>query len=496
MLNDTVLVIDDNAITLREVCDTLSGDGYQTLTATGVMEGLEGFEQHRPALVLMDIGLMDIGGLDFIRLLKKHYHGDVSFVVLTDGHNAGMLKTLSDLDVCSFLRKPLDPYELRGAVKLNFAMRTRRDSTDRQQPPETKLCTIGDITVLQKAVDIMQIGVMIIDDRMRIQYVNVAQAAIFGITPGQMRGRALDEFLPNQYCVISDEKRHKTEQLVFAGSGYTHLQLISDMVIDEADRPVAFIYCCMDITDLKEMEKQIFKDNYELEDIVRDRTRQLEQANKQLTASLKDKMLLLKELHHRVNNNLQIISSMLSLSSDHITDPQLLTIFKSSYTRIRAMSLMHGKLYNSPDLSTINPQEYISELVGELLSSYKLYYSSPDIDIEVDTDDLDINLMLPCALIINELISNALRHAFAKDQKGRILIVFKRNNDDFTLSISDDGIGLDREQALKKQSYTGLQLVNDLVRSKLKGVMDIDTGKGTKFTISFKEGQSRYHNKV
>ncbi|KJU85657.1 signal transduction histidine kinase, partial [Candidatus Magnetobacterium bavaricum] len=415
MLNDTILVIDNNATTLREMHDTLSGVGYATLTASGVMEGLEGWQQHRPSLVLMDVGLMEVGGLDLIRLLKKHHNDEVSFVVLTDGGNAAVLKTLLDLDVCSFVRKPLNPYELTGAIKLRLAIRA--NTAENRHPGQSRPCTIQDITILQKAVDIMQVGVMIIDDRMRIQYVNAAQSGIFDLTPVQMRGRALDEFLPNQYCILSADKRHKTEQVVFSGTGYTHLQLISDMVLDEANNPVAFVYCCMDITDLKEMEKQIFQDNYQLEDIVKDRTRQLQEVNTQLTASLKDKMLLLKELHHRVNNNLQIISSMLSLSSDHITDPQLLMIFKSSFTRIRAMSLMHGKLYNSPDLSTISPQEYISELVGELLSSYKLYYSSPNIEIEVDTEDLDINLMLPCALIINELISNALRHAFTKDQK-------------------------------------------------------------------------------
>ncbi|KJU82329.1 response regulator receiver protein, partial [Candidatus Magnetobacterium bavaricum] len=88
MLNDTVLVIDSNAATLREVHDTLSVGGYSILTASGVMEGLEGWQQHRPSLVLMDVGLMEVGGLDLIRLLKKHHNDEVSFVVLTDGGNA------------------------------------------------------------------------------------------------------------------------------------------------------------------------------------------------------------------------------------------------------------------------------------------------------------------------------------------------------------------------------------------------------------------------
>ena len=209
-----------------------------------------------------------------------------------------------------------------------------------------------------------------------------------------------------------------------------------------------------------------------------------------IQASLHEKEILLKEIHHRVNNNFQIITSLLNMQESRIKDDELLKIFKISRDRIRAMSLIHERLYQSEDLTRINFAEYINIIVKGL---YQTYLCNPDrIDLQIEAREvkLGIDQAIPCGLIINELVTNAIKHAFPQELKrrGRISIKLKEKTDNLVeLMVDDNGIGMPDDMDITDGRSLGLKLVPLLVENQLSGELKLDRKKGTRFTITFQK---------
>jgi PAS domain S-box-containing protein len=207
----------------------------------------------------------------------------------------------------------------------------------------------------------------------------------------------------------------------------------------------------------------------------------------QIKQSLQEKEILLKEVHHRVKNNLQVISSILNLQSHYIKDEAALETLKEIQNRIKSMALIHENLYQNKDLSHLNFGEYIANLVQNLVYTYNS--SKKEIEVLMDVDDIFLNLdySIPCGLIINELISNSLKHAFTESEKGTIKVIFKKHTDLVHLSIEDDGKGFNKKIDFRNTDSLGLQLVMALV-DQINGKIEqkAQTKKGTIYTIEFK----------
>lgn len=213
-------------------------------------------------------------------------------------------------------------------------------------------------------------------------------------------------------------------------------------------------------------------------------------AEHQIKVSLQEKEVLLKEIHHRVKNNLQIISSLLNIQSEYIQEKEVLEMFKVSQNRIASMALIHEKLYQSKDLARIEFGEYIRDLVANLFVSYETKSYTVAIKINIDDIFLSIDAAIPCGLIINELVLNSLKHAFPVGSSGDILINFYSENEKFfTLIVSDNGIGLPQNFDFKNTGSLGLQLVDDLI-NQLSGTIEINRSSGVEFKIKF-----QYENK-
>ena len=209
-------------------------------------------------------------------------------------------------------------------------------------------------------------------------------------------------------------------------------------------------------------------------------------AEEQIQASLKEKEMLLKEIRHRVKNNLQIIASLLDLQSESLTDPQDLQIFQESQHRIRSMALIHEHLYQSEDLAQIDFAQYIQELVYSLFSSYAAGVSGITLKLDVDAILLDIDTAIPCGLILNELVSNSLKHAFPDGRRGEICIGLRLDHERQTLLVRDNGVGLPENLNFQNTESLGLQLVCTLT-DQLKGTITLDRSGGTTFKIAFAE---------
>ena len=210
----------------------------------------------------------------------------------------------------------------------------------------------------------------------------------------------------------------------------------------------------------------------------------------QIQASLKEKEVLLKEVHHRVKNNMQIIASLLDLQSESLTDSVTRQIFQESQNRVRSMALIHEHLYQSEDLARIDAAQYIQDLVYSLFNSYETQSESIISKLDVDEIFLEVDTAIPCGLILNELISNALKHAFPDGRAGEICINLHSNQEkQLTLSVRDNGVGLPEELDFRNTESLGLQLVCTLT-AQLKGTITLDSSRGTAFQITFTEKET------
>lgn len=253
----------------------------------------------------------------------------------------------------------------------------------------------------------------------------------------------------------------------------------------------------------REIERALQQTKDELESRVAERTKALSAVNQQLsyelaerkrieeqiTTSLKQKEVLLKEVHHRVKNNLQVISSLLYLQSSKIKDQEALEIFRDSQNRIRSMALIHEKLYQAKDITQIDLSSYLHSLIGYLFRSYGNYAAGIRLQVQAENVFLGIDLAMPCGLIINELVSNALKHAFPAGCSGEIGIEFSQQEHyHYRLCVRDNGVGVPANIDFENASTLGLQLVNTLVQQ-IEGTIQLQRNGGTAIIIHFAEGK-------
>gem|GEM_PF-3154219 len=282
---------------------------------------------------------------------------------------------------------------------------------------------------------------------------------------------------------------------------------------DENGEPVRMLGSVLDVTEQKELERDLRKANRELDaqnQQLDAYNQQLAAANQQLKATeqqlraeiderreaeeklkraLSEKETLLQEVHHRVKNNLQVISSLLNLQKYEIEDiasPEVIEAFESSRRRVLSMSEVHNQIYQTKHLASVEPQSYVKNLTGAIVKSLEIS-RSPELEYEIDPDlELDVDDAIHCGLILNELISNALEHASEDpEEKLKISIEMFRDNDEYCFRVADTGCGLDPDFEISDSASLGLRLVHSLAEVQLDGELNIEVNDGTEFEIYF-----------
>jgi len=356
-------------------------------------------------------------------------------------------------------------------------------------------------------------GILIINRDGIYQYANKLAAENLGATPEEIIGKSMKDFLPE------DTARHYLEQnrdLIDSGTGKeyeatfqlktgTRSFLVVDQCISNAEgKGVALQSSSIEITDRKLMESEIRSLNTSLEQRVIDRTEALSRANealeaeiiqrqeaeKKLQASYDEKVLLLKEIHHRVKNNLQIVASLLNLQSRYITDAQTLAAIREGQNRVKAMALVHERLYRTEDISHISLHDYIKFLGTGLFQFYDAKRRGIRLTLEIESINVDTDTAIPLGLILNELISNSLKYAFPDGRSGDIVVNIKREDHTLTVLYRDTGIGIPADLDWKNTQSLGLRLVITLV-DQLDGTVELDRREGTRFTMVLQEKEQR-----
>jgi PAS domain S-box-containing protein len=313
-------------------------------------------------------------------------------------------------------------------------------------------------------------AIVLTDKECRPIRINNEFTRLFGFTMKDLRNKTLDDFIAPRKL---QEEAQKLTEISAKGKNVdietvrkrkdgklVHVSILgAPIVIDGQVEAVYGIY--RDITERKRAEEKI-KD------------------------SLKEKEVMLYEIHHRVKNNMQIILSLLRLQSRSVEDEQTREMFQESQNRIRSMALIHEKLYQSGDLSRIDIADYIRGLATHLISIYRAARAAIGLSVDIKDVYLDINMAIPLGLIVNELVTNAMKHGFKKRAKGNILIGMKKGaKGKFELTVADTGEGLPVEFDIHKTESFGMQLVTDLVKQ-LEGSIELKRkDAGSEFVITF-----------
>jgi two-component sensor histidine kinase len=249
---------------------------------------------------------------------------------------------------------------------------------------------------------------------------------------------------------------------------------------------------------LNELNLEISRKNEELERKVDERTKELQAAveelnanfeeliksNEEVTRSLHEKEVLLAEVHHRVKNNLAVVSGLLQMqifSTDH---SEVHAILQDSQNRIKSMALIHEKLYQNSTFANVDFADYVRELVSEIGHSYPNQAQSVQVQLDLEPIRLELTVAIPCGLLLNELLSNAYKHAFKGRETGRIDIGLRRQNEHFLLEVKDDGQGMDPSLDIRKTTSMGMKLIQTMVKQ-LHGQMEFRNEKGLWFRLEF-----------
>ncbi len=323
----------------------------------------------------------------------------------------------------------------------------------------------------RRLVEFSPIAKIMIDQRGRIEMVNVQAERLFGYERSEMLGQLIEILLPDRFRAVHPELRQSffnETQSRPMGAGrdlFARRKDGSEFPVEiglnpiETDEGPMVLSAIVDISDRKQKEMHI-------------------------RAALQEKELLLGEIHHRVKNNLQVIDSLLDMQASRIDDPRAREVLLDSQNRVRSMALIHQTLYQSHDFARVDFASVIESLVPTLVGSYGIDTSRIYLDIKTDEVHLPINHAIPCGLIVNELVTNSLKHAFPPDRGGVIAISLQPLPENrVQLAIGDDGIGISEQIDLQQTHTLGLQLVQ-LLASQVQGDLAIQRCPA-RFTLTF-----------
>ena len=489
-----ILLLEDNPTDVELIQFELREAGFIFISKVAVTEAdfLHELQEYCPDLILSDYDLPQYNGalalaesrsrcpdIPFI-LVTGALSEDHAIEILTRGAKDYVLKTRLQQRLAPAVRRVLAEAEehrgrKRAEAELREAHRTLEErvrirTAELEAEIETRKKTTAALreseerhrTIIQTAMD----GFWLVDRQGNLLDVNKTYCQVSGYSEQELLAMSIpdleatetskDTLLHIQKIIVRGEDRFETRHRRKDGT-------IFDVEISVQYRPSdggQFVVFLHDISNRKRAEKRTM-------------------------ASLQEKETLLREIHHRVKNNLQIISSLLKLQARQIADEKLKGVFQECQDRIKAMAAVHSMLYKSQNFAEINFGEYVRGIAGQLFRSYKTSSAAISLIIQADKVLLPIDTAIPLGLIINELVSNTLKYAFPVIRKGKITIEINHTEYGLRLLYEDDGVGFPKDVDFKKAETMGLKLVNMLVEQ-LGGTIEQLASGGTGYLIRFK----------
>ena len=460
MADVKILLVEDESIECMEIKRTLEFFGYEIpCVASSAEEAVAKALEIMPDLILMDIFLKgDKDGIDAASKIKTL---NIPLIYLTAHSEASTVERAKLTEPYGYIIKPYDINELRYAI--DFAI--YKNKMEKALRKSEKRYSI--------TLDAVNDGLWDWDVSSGDVFFSNNYYKMLGYDSGEFTDYESWRLLVHPDDIDSLEKQLKKS--IKLGIGFE---------IDLQIKTKSGKWLCVSIQG-KEIEKDSTGKPTRIVGTLRDRTDRVN-AEKKIKESLEEKEMLLKEIHHRVKNNLMIISSLLNLQSRYIKDKASQDIFKESQNRARSMALIHERLYQSTDLKRIDFGEYITSLSTELFHTYEADPGLIKLNINVEDILLDINTAIPLGLIVNELITNSLKHAFPDGMSGEIIVDFHPIDEHYQFTVKDNGIGFPEDLDYQNTESLGLQIVTSLT-DQIDGEIQLDRNNGTEFKITFKE---------
>ncbi|MCP4110183.1 MAG: response regulator [Desulfobacteraceae bacterium] len=507
----TILIFDDSPTYLAVSEQYLTGRGYNVLTASVQAEAYEALDNDDVDLLCIDWEMPESSGLEFVRGLRSGWKFfDLPVMLISGKHdplsiidalNAGCDDFVSKEEGLEILGIRIERM-LRAFYRLNIGRTFRK---------ERQILLVDDsptfLISTQQFLEKMGLNVITASSGREalgsLDKENADLIAVDWMMP-EMDGLELIQTIrsKNRYkdipvIMLTGEEGHRENILLALDAG------ADDFINKEYDlclleKKIGILLRIQE--QYRRYTRQIALDKEEVEKLVQKRTAELEKTNAQLrqeiedrreaeaqlSEAFKEKEVLLREIHHRVKNNMQVIISLLRLQARKIKDADTKAALQDSQNRVSTISLIHETLYWQDSFAAINMKKYLTRLSDSLHVIYKQLTSGVKIAIYAEDLELDIDHAIPCGLIVNELISNCFKYAFPGGH-GKIEITAESDSDDSVkLVISDDGIGLPDNIDFQNAETMGLSVVASLVQRQLNGTVDIIRDKGTQFFINFR----------
>jgi two-component sensor histidine kinase/CheY-like chemotaxis protein len=459
-----ILIVDDDPVNLSVLNDYLNKKNYKVLVAEDGETALERVANLKPDLILLDLELPDMTGFEIAGRLKANGGTrDIPVIFLTVRDDAKDKVKGFDLGAVDYITKPIHLAEIGARVKTHLTIRNLQKSLE-----EKNLKLEQSIRLNELLIDSIPHPAMLIR-RDRVIIAANRSARQSGAVLG---GYCWRDFHHSNYIPEAHNIPPGGTECIFcrADEAFEKDEAVNAPEVEVFGKkwdiwwiPIEkdiYLHYAIDITGTKQVEEQ-------------------------LRTALAEKGVLLKEIHHRVKNNLQLIKSLLNLQSRRINNEETSAVLKEVKNRVNSIALIHEKLYQAADLTGIDFSGYIRTLIQHLHNSYPDRVSSIRLNSGKEKVFLEVGKAIPCALIINELITNAIKYAFPKEQKGEITVVLKITaGKQIFMSVADDGAGLPDSVDIHNPPGLGMQIVNALV-NQLRGTLAVARDSGTKFTILF-----------
>ena len=500
-----ILIVDDNEQNLYFLEVLLKGNGYEVMTAPNGSEALAMARATPPDLIISDILMPVMDGFSLCRMWKSDERlRQIPFIFYTATYTDEKDKQLAlDLGADRFLLKPQEMDALVPSVAELIGKKYRVEASQMVPPGEEMEFFRQHNEVLLNKLEKKMSDLEAANEELKKKeeelrktaerYRSIFENAVEGIFQATPDGRSIDvnPAMVRLYGyesasamtseIVNAEKTRFVEpqdraRLMEEYAKHGYVERFETRIRRKNDGSIIWITINGRIA--RDAEGNVLYYEGTAFDITKQKV-----AEAQIEASLREKEVLLKEIHHRVKNNLQVMSSLLNMQSQHVDDPKAMEALKLCVDRIRSMALIHDKLYRSESLSDIYFPTYIGDLAHDLIG---VYAPGKGVVLSLDVDPVafGIETSMPLGLIVNELVTNSLRHGFPGEEGGIITIALNMDGAKGTLVVSDTGAGFPEGIDFRTTRTMGMQLVVILVEQ-LDGTMELRRGKGTEFRIVF-----------
>ncbi|HEX9868369.1 MAG TPA: histidine kinase dimerization/phosphoacceptor domain -containing protein [Candidatus Tectomicrobia bacterium] len=487
-----ILMVDDQPAKLLSYESILQELGENLIKAGSGREALQHLLQTDIAVVLMDVSMPELNGFELAEMIHQHPRYQKTAIIFISAVHLTDLDQLRGYEhgAVDYISVPVIPELLRAKVSVFAELYRKTQQLERlnrdleQRVVERTAALEASTMRLRESEESLRaifenagIGISVLDRETRLLKVNPTMQEMLGYSAVEVLN------MPLAACTYPDDVLSDTDlfQEVFAGRLERYQvekryyrkdgQLLwgrftATLIKDAGGQPQFVIGMLEDITERKFAEAQ------------------LHAGEERLKVALHEKEVLLKEIHHRVKNNLQIIASLLFLQSEQLKDPDDLVLFEDTQNRVKSMALIHESLYRTGDLAHINFAHYIDSLCADLLESYADGTSHIRLHTDLDELPFDVDTAVPCGLILNELLTNALKYAFPDGRHGDIHIALRAEGGHVTLSVRDTGVGFPADVDFRHTESLGLQVVS-MLTEQLGGTITLACQAGTTFAVTF-----------